>query len=115
MIRFPQLPFSAALTAFLEATLTDDEEKNRLAAPIRISDTVEDYVRLLVPDMQNRYACARHPAVREWISGSRTDGFAKVLRGVKPDDREKMAVMVRMRDALKGAAQNLPRVLASLP
>ena len=115
MIRFPQLPFSAALTAFLEATMPDDDdEKNAFAAPIRISDTLEEYIALLPTDMQNRLACSRNAAVRDWIGGSRTDGFAKVLRDVRPDDVEKIAIISRLRDAMKKAAQNLPRLLATL-
>lgn len=114
MIRVPQLPFSAALAAFLEATLSDDDEKNALSAAIRVSDTVEDYIQSLPLDLKNRLACSRHPAVREWISASRTDGFAKVLRSVSPDDAEKMAVVARLREAMKNSVANLPRLLATL-
>jgi hypothetical protein len=114
MVRIPQLPFSASLIAFLEATLASDEEKNRFAAPIRISDTVEEYIAQLALDMANRDACNRHPAVRDWTGASRTDGFTRLGRDVAPDDVEKLAVLGRLRDASKRAAQNLPRLLATL-
>jgi hypothetical protein len=114
MVRMPQLPFSAALIAFLEATMASDDEKNRFVAPIRIPDSVEDYLAELVPDTENRNACNRHPAVRGWIGASRTDGFARVVRNVKPDDRDKLAILDRLREASKRAAQNLPRLLATL-
>jgi hypothetical protein len=113
MVRIPQLPFSAALTAFLEATLSSDDEKNQLITPIRISDTVAEHLAQLVRDGMNRSACARHPAVREWITASRTDGYARVVRAW-PDAPDKTAIVNRIRDAMKRAAQNLPTLLAGL-
>lgn len=114
MVRYPQLPLSAALSGFLEATMDSDEEKNRFVAPIRIPDTVTEYITQLVPDLSNRDACSRHPAVRAWMSASRTDGFTRLMRDVKPDDLEKLAILRRLRDASKNAAVNLPRLIASL-
>jgi hypothetical protein len=61
----------------------------------------------------NRVACARHPAVRDWIGTSRTDGFARVMRAW-PEGPEKAAIVDRLRNALKRAAQNLPTLLASV-
>jgi hypothetical protein len=110
----PQLPFSAALIGFIEATLASDDQKNAFVAPIRIPDTVEDYVTQLVVDMQNRDACNRHPLVRAWLDASRTDGFTRVMRSVKPDEADKLAVLGRLREASKKAAENLPRLVASL-
>jgi hypothetical protein len=112
MVRFPQLPFSAALTGFLEATVSNDEEKNQLATPLRLSDTVAEYLGQLVIDGMNRSACARHPAVRDWIGASRTDGYARVLR-TWPDAPDKAATVNRLRDAMKRAAHNLLSLLAS--
>jgi hypothetical protein len=102
------------MIALVEATLGSDEEKNRAVMPLRISDTVEDYLRLLVPDMQNRAACSRHPVLREWADNARTDGFTRLMRTVKPTETEKLAVLARLREASKRAAQNLPKLLATL-
>jgi hypothetical protein len=114
MVRYPQLPFSAALSAFLEATLQSDAEKNALVSPLRLTDTVEEYLQQLVPDLRNREACNRHPAVRAWISSSRTEGFTRLMREVKPDETDKLSVVARLREASKAAAANLPRLLAAL-
>jgi hypothetical protein len=114
MIRYPYFTYSAALIALIEATLASDEEKNRAVTPLHISDTVEDYLRLLVPDMQNRAACSRHPVLREWADNARTDGFTRLMRNVKPTDTDKLAVLARLRDASKRAAANLPTLLATL-
>jgi hypothetical protein len=114
MVRIPQLPFSAALAGFLEATFESDEEKNAFALPIRLSDTVGEYIAALVPDVINRQACNKHPTVRAWINASRTDGFAKLVAESDPNDQERLAVLKRVRDASKLAAQNMPRLLATL-
>jgi hypothetical protein len=112
LVRFPQMPFSAALTAFLEATIESDEEKNALVAPIRLSDTVADYVAALGPDWRNRSACNRHEAVRAWIQASRTDGYAKLVQQLDPNDVAAQTILMRLREVTRIAAQNLPRLLA---
>lgn len=114
MVRYPYFTYSAAMIALIEATLGSDEEKNQMVTPLKISDTVEDYLRLLVPDMLNRAACSRQPVLREWADNARTDGFTRVMRHVKPTETEKLAVLARLRDASKRAAQNLPKLLATL-
>jgi hypothetical protein len=114
MVRYPQLPFSAALTGFLEASLSSDEEKNACSAPIRIPDTVEEYIAQFVPDLRNREACNRQPAVRAFIDNSRTEGFTRVMRAVRPDEPDHLAVLAQLRDASKAAAANLPRLLETL-
>ncbi|HKP56306.1 MAG TPA: NAD(P)-binding protein [Polyangiales bacterium] len=114
MIRYPYFTYSAALIALIEATLGSDEEKNRVVTPLHIPDTVEDYLRQQVPDMQNRVACGRHPVLREWADNARTDGFTRLMRTVKPTETDKLAVLARLREASKRAAQNLPKLLATL-
>jgi hypothetical protein len=113
LVRIPQLPFSAALIAFLEATFRSDDEKNRFVTPLRLSDTVAQHLAQLVSDGMNRSACARHPAVRDWIGASRTDGYSRVVRDW-PDAPGKAAIVDRIRAASKRAAQNLPALLATL-
>jgi hypothetical protein len=114
MVRAPQLPFSAALTGFLESCVMTDDERNRLAAPISLPDTVEEHLMAAATDLANRYACGKHPDIRNWISQSRTDGYTKLMRHVDPNDGEKKAILARLREATVAAAQNLPRLLATL-
>ncbi|HET8938855.1 MAG TPA: NAD(P)-binding protein [Polyangiales bacterium] len=111
--RIPQLPFSAALSGFLEATFESDAEKSSFAAPIRIADTVDEYISQLVPDTQNREACNRHPIVRAWINNSRLEGFARLVHNIDPADPERVAVIKRLRESSRAAAKNLERLLAS--
>ncbi len=114
MVRFPQIPFSAALCAFLEAELDSDEERNALAAPLPLPDTVSDYVRALMPDMMNRYACAKHPKVREWVSRSRLDGYSRIAAAVSPDDDRRRAILDEVKSASMAGAANLGALMQSL-
>ncbi|MEM9704449.1 MAG: NAD(P)-binding protein [Pseudomonadota bacterium] len=112
MIRFPQITFSAALIAFMEATIYDDAEKNKMAAPIPLPDSIEDYFSTLLPDYMNRYACGQNTEIRRWIAASRLDGFIKVAKSAPEDDAEKQACLKRLRDATMPAAAGLQRLVA---
>jgi hypothetical protein len=113
MVRIPQPPFSAALIAFLEATLGSDDEKNPLVAPIPMPDTVDDYPASQLVDFANRAQAARHPAVREWLSQSRLDGFSRLMAAVPPTDAPRQALLQRVRSATKASLENLARLAAA--
>lgn len=114
MVRFPQIPFSAALIAFLEAELESEEEKNALTTPLPLPDTVSDYVKSLMPDLMNRYACSKHPKVREWVGQSRLDGYSKIAAAVAPDDEKRRAILAEVKAASMAGAANLPALLERL-
>ncbi|MEO1040246.1 MAG: NAD(P)-binding protein [Pseudomonadota bacterium] len=114
MTRFPMLPFSAAFAAFLEATFDTDEEKNSFTAPLPLTDTVEDYVRGLMADTMNRYACSQNAAVRNWIGNSRLDGYSKIARETPKDDEKRQAILKEVGAAAMAAASNLGRLTSSL-
>ncbi|MBV1702981.1 MAG: NAD(P)-binding protein [Hyphomicrobiales bacterium] len=115
LLRFPFLPLSAAMIAFLEARFMDDDEKNKHSTPIPIPDTVEDYLRILKPDMDNRLHIARSPILREWMSLSRLDGYSRIAAKVDKGDLKKLAILHRGREANKTAYANLQNLLAALP
>jgi hypothetical protein len=115
MARFPQIPFSAALVAFLEATIPDDDvHKNRLVAPMQLPDTVDGHIRLQEIGFGNRLECAREPSVQAWTDASRLEGFAALARAVAPDDAPRKAILQRLKAATAAAAGNLPRLVQSL-
>jgi len=111
MLRFPQIPFSAALCAFLEASFDSDEEKNACARPMTLIDTVEDFVRCQIIDMTNRFFAAQDPRVRAWITESRLDGYSRIARSIPKEDAAKQAILQRIRDASMQAFENLPRLV----
>lgn len=113
-IRFPQIPFSAALIAFLEATFDDDELKNAFSAPVPVVTTVSDYIRALKPDLDNRLQAASNPHVRSWVRQSRLDGFAKLAATITPDDKHKLKLLARVKEATNLAYRRLPSLIATL-
>ena len=113
MTRFPMLPFSAAFAAFLEATFETDDEKNAFTQPLPLTDTVDDFIAGLTADMINRYACSKHPAVREWVGNSRLDGYSRIARDIPKDDAARQAILKEVGAAAMAAAGNLGRLTGS--
>lgn len=107
IVRVPQPAFSAALLAYLEATVPDDAARNALAIPLKFPETLEEYPAAVLGNMINQFNWSQTPAVRDWITRSRLDGFGKVLASVGPNDADKRAVLRRMRAAAMPAMNNL--------
>ena len=114
MIRFPQIPFSAALTAYLETLLDTDTEKNRFTEPITLEESMEGFVRALVPDFTNRLNASMHPEVRRWVNASRLDIYAHTGAKVAREDTAKRAILNDLREANFAAAANLTKLIADL-
>ncbi|MEO0695914.1 MAG: NAD(P)-binding protein [Pseudomonadota bacterium] len=112
MIRFPQIPFSCALIAFIETLIDDEAQKNLMCAPIPMPDTVEEYMVTLLPDMMNRYHGGQNKEVRAWINESRLEGYAKIARSIPREDDEKMAVFNRIRELAVPAVTNVQKIIA---
>jgi NAD(P)-binding Rossmann-like domain len=113
MIRIPQPTFSAACIAFIEASFgsaASDDEKNRCTAPIPLPDTVEEFPLAQLVDHTNRYHASKHTGLREWMTHSRLDGYAKLMAAVDPSDAARIALLMRVRDATRAAMGNLPRL-----
>lgn len=70
-----------------------------LPLPVPVTDTLADFVRGLPGDMANRYACSKHPLVRD----------------LDPEDAARQAIVRELAEASRAAAANLPRLMASLP
>ena len=112
MIRIPQPAFSAALTAFLEATYDDDETKNRMGQPIALPDSIEGYPPATLTNMLNQFQWSQDQKVNQWITSCRLDGFGKMIFGVAPDDSKKMAVLEQFRTNAMAAMGNIPNLIS---
>lgn len=110
MIRIPQPAFSAALTAFIEARYDDDKKKNALARPIPLPDSIADYPVASLVGMMNQKAWSEEPAIREWMQGSRLDGFSGMIAGIAADDAPRRDLLRRMRAQGPAAFANLMRL-----
>lgn len=61
--------FGAALAGYVEATRTDDAEKNRLAPPSPYGNTLADWARMNVLGTRATTAFNAEPDIRDWAHG----------------------------------------------
>ncbi len=110
MIRMPAPTFSAALAAWVEVHIGDEARRNELCTPCPLPDTVGDYPQTELANLRNQLVWSSEPELRRWIRASRLDGFGKVVRSVTPDQTDRMAVLMALRDRAWPAAANLQRL-----
>ncbi len=113
MIRGYQPVFSASLIAHVEATHDDIEKKNSLCGVVPLPNHDTDYLRLTRAGMMNQYLWSLEPGLDEWMQANRLDGFSATIANAV-GDRDKMAVLARLRAAVVPALGKLDEYLAEL-
>ena len=111
-VRPYQPVFSAAFVAHVEATRTDEAEKNRLCAVVPLPNHDTDFLRFTAGFMMNQFTWGQDPALRAWLKACRLDGFAKLTSGIPEEDTEKRAIMARLKSAAMPAMAKLQAFLA---
>lgn len=76
-VRTCQQVFSAAFIAFVEATIEEEDEKNRLCTPVPHPDSDIDWLRTTLGTMQNGGIWASVPKLQQWLMKSRLDPFTQ--------------------------------------
>ncbi len=61
--------FGAALAGYVEATRTDDAEKNRLCPPTPLPDTLESWARMTVLGARAAKSFGSQPDIKAWADG----------------------------------------------
>jgi hypothetical protein len=61
--------FGAALVGYVEATRTDDDEKNRLCPPTGYGNSMADWARMNVRGTQAVMSFTSEPDIKEWANG----------------------------------------------
>lgn len=102
--------FSGSLIAYLDAHYEDEDEKNRLAQPVAIPNTLQDFVTMTLGAMMNQFNWSQDKTLREWIRQNRLDGFTKLISEIDPQNAEKMAIMSRIRENAPKAVTNLMKL-----
>jgi NAD(P)-binding Rossmann-like domain len=112
LVRIPFPGFSAALTAYVEAHMPDDDGiKNKLCTPVPFPDSLKGYAASTLGNMMNSMAWSQDETLRAWIRASRLDGFGKVMAGADRNDAAKQATLARLKAGAMAAAGNLPKLL----
>ncbi|MEM7217376.1 MAG: NAD(P)/FAD-dependent oxidoreductase [Pseudomonadota bacterium] len=110
-VRMPNPCLSAAVIAFLEANYDDDDKRNSLSQPVPPPDDRLGWLRTTLGNMMNQAIWSQEPALSEFVTNCRLDGFGAVIRDADLSIAENAALVQRMRDAAIPAAANLQRLL----
>ncbi len=106
--------FSGSMIAYVEAHYDDEEEKNRLCNVVPLPNQAEDFVPMTLAAMMNQFNWSQDKPLRQWVQGNRLDGFSKLTNNVDPGDKEKMDILIRIRDNAPKAVGNLMKLAETL-
>jgi hypothetical protein len=68
--------YQFAMLGVIEATLPNEEEKNRLCPPIHYWDANADYLRAFLAALANERAVGASPALASWAKSTRLNPLA---------------------------------------
>ncbi len=111
MVRLYQPTFSVALLAKLESMYDDDNVKNKLAIPIRMTDTVKNWLESQIINSTNQYAWSKNPELQAWIDTCRLDGFGRPAREIDPNEPKVIAVIEKIRELMLPAIKNMQKLI----
>ncbi len=106
--------FSGSVIAYVDTHYDDEAEKNRLCSVVPLPNKAEDFVPMTLAAMMNQFNWSQDKTLRKWVQGNRLDGFTKLTKNVDPDDQEKMAILMRMRDNAPKAVGNLMKLAETI-
>lgn len=113
MVRTCQPLFSAALIAYVESHVTDPAEKNALCTVVPSPERPIDWLRMWAVTLANTARWRQHAGLQAWLMQCRLNAMAVYLRGVKPDDTARLALLQQMGAKAGAAGAKLPALLAS--
>lgn len=107
-IRLGMIPLCAAMVAHVEVVGDDDEEKNRLCAPLPMPDLAEDWRTLTLGMLHNDYRWLQDGDLARWMNECRLN----VAAGTQElgDDPEVQAALSRFAIHASAAVQNLTAI-----
>ena len=111
-IRPGSTPFAAAITAYIEVTRDDLEEKNKLCPPNAFMDVPTDLMRNTLVGMTADYQWNQHADISAWLQASRLNMVRGVLQ--QSDQPQIQQSMQRFAANAQPAVVNLKRLMAQL-
>lgn len=111
-IRAGSAPFAAAITAYVEATRHNIDEKNKLCPPNAYMDIPTDFIRNTLIGLNADYQWSQHPDIAAWLQRSRLN----VVRGIASQFQEPRVQQSfkRFTEHAQQAVANLKRMQAQL-
>ena len=113
MLRTCQPLLSAALIGWVEAHVADPMEKNALCDPVPSPEAPVDWLRMWAATLRNTSRWRRRPDLDAWQRDCRLNSMNAFLRGVRPDDKEKFALLKRAGETGAAAAARIPDLLSA--
>ena len=113
MVRTCQPLFSAALIAYVECHLPE-AEKNAPCSVVPSPEHPVDWLRMWLVTIVNLGRCRQHAGLSEWLTQCRLNAAAVYMRGVAPDDVERIALARSAGAAAGAAAARLPALIAEM-
>jgi hypothetical protein len=114
MVRFCQPLFSAALIAYVESHETGLTAKNALCTPVPSPERPADWLLMWAATLANTARWRANPGLRAWLAQCRLNNMTAVLRGVKPDDSAKLALLQESGAKAGLAATKLPALISAI-
>lgn len=105
--------YQFAMLGVVEATLAEDEEKNRLCRPLLYWDTNADYLTAFLAGMANERARAAYPVLARWAKDTRLNPLAGLAQ--QRDAPGVIESRERIGRAAAAAAANLAKLAAGRP
>ena len=113
MVRTCQPLFSAAVIAYVESHVADPAEKNAMCAVVPSPEQPIDWLRMWLVSLANGARWRQHAGLSAWLMQCRLNSFAVYMRGVKPDDTDKLALVHSVGAKSGAAAAKLAALLAA--
>ena len=102
------------MIAHIEVTKETEKEKNQLCGVVPLPNHADDWIRMMIPFMMNQYQWSRDSEIRKWLENNRLDGFSGMVRNIDPNDEEKKAILMRLREYSMPAMARLQQFKAEL-
>jgi hypothetical protein len=113
MVRTCQPLFSAALIGWVESHVRDLSKKNALCDPVPSPEKPVDWLRMWGATLRNTARWRGRPDLDAWLRDCRLNSMNAFLRGVRPDDRENLALLKRAGETGTAAAARIPDLLSA--
>jgi hypothetical protein len=114
MVRWCQPVFSAALIAYVESHVTDPAEQNALCRLVPSPEHPIDWLRMWAVTLANMASWRQNAGLNAWLSQCRLNSQNAIMRGMRPDDTAKLALLQESGAKAAAAAARLPALLATL-
>jgi hypothetical protein len=113
-IRSGFICLSAALAAHVEAAYDDEADKNAICMGMIAASQAEDWLRVMLADLQARARWDRRPELLAWVEAHRLSGRVDEESEPALSPAQAAALRVRIKDLRPRAEANLARLVAAL-